>query len=56
MGLQQIHPQCRPAHLRLYLRCAEVARPAQVEPALHRAEGLLNLEADGADLLVELLE
>ena len=53
MGLQQIHPQRRPAHLRLHLGGAGVPGPGQVESALHRPEGLLDIEADAPDLGVE---
>ena len=53
MGFEQIHPQRRPAHLRLYLGRSKVPRSGQVESALHRAEGLLDLEANAPDLCVE---
>ncbi len=55
MGLQQVHPQRRPAHLRLYLGHAEVPRPGQVESSLHCPERLFDLEADAPDLGVECL-
>lgn len=53
MGLQQVHPQSYPAHLRLYLGSSKVPRSGQVESALHRAKGLFHLEANAADLGVE---
>ena len=56
MGFEQIHPQRRPAHLRLSLGRSKVLRSGQVESALHRAEGLLDLEANAPDRCVEGLD